>query len=238
MQIVDSAIIIATIPVKSNNNIVKMLTKSNGLQMAYVSSGTKRKTVKSAVIQPLSICQVRYVKNKNSSLPSLKEARIETPLLNIQIDIVKSTIALFIADFLNQALPEDNEEIFYEFIVNALKIFNEMEEGKSNYHLAFLLKMTKWLGIQPSLKKECNNYFDQKEGIFLTEVPNHPYYLSLKETQTLVRFLSCHWTEIGLLKLSALERKSLLHGITNYYIFHVPGFKKPRSLNVLEEVFN
>lgn len=238
MQIIDSAIIVATIPVKNNSNIVKMLTKSNGLQLVYLSSGLKKNSVKSAVLQPLSICMVRYVKNKNSSLPNLKEAKIESPLLNIQLDIFKSTIALFIADFLNQSLPEDHEEGFYEFVENALKIFNEMELGILNFHLSFLLKIGRWFGVQPTLKNKNNNYFDLKEGIFLLQVPNHPSYLSLQETQIFVQILSCEWTEIGVLKLSALERRSVLNGIINYYIFQVPGFKRPKSLNVLEEVFN
>ena len=64
MQIIDSAIILGTIQVKDNNNIVRMLTKSNGLQSAYLAATIKKKSAKSAVLQPLSICQVKYSKNK------------------------------------------------------------------------------------------------------------------------------------------------------------------------------
>jgi len=94
MQVVDSAIILGTVQVKSNNNVVKMFTRAHGLQSAYVSAGTKKKAAKNAVLQPLSICQVQYSTGKNMSLPNLKEARIEVPTLNIQMDIFKSTIAL------------------------------------------------------------------------------------------------------------------------------------------------
>lgn len=238
MQVVDKAIILGTIQVKSNNNIVKMFTREHGLQSAYVSAGTKKKAARNAVLQPLSICQVQYNTGKNTTIPSLKEARIELPLLNIQMDIFKSTIALFIADFLSQVLPEDHEEGFYEFVEKAIQIFNEIEEGKSNFHLAFLLKMSQWLGVQPSLNKERNNYFDLKEGVFLSGTPNHPYYLSNSETQTLAQFLQQGWSEIGQLKLTGAERRKLLNSIIHYYIFHVPGFKKPKSLSILEEVFS
>ena len=117
MQIVDSAIILGTVQVKDNNNVVKMFTKSNGLQSVYLVATTKKKSAKNAVLQPLSICQVKYLKNKKSSMPSLKEASIEVPLLNIQMDIFKSTVALFIADFLSEILPQDAEDRFFDFIL-------------------------------------------------------------------------------------------------------------------------
>lgn len=238
MQVVDEAIILGTIQVKNNNNVVKMFTKTHGLQSAYVSAGTKKKAAKNAVLQPLSICQVTYSTGKNSSLPNLREAKIEEPLLNIQMDIYKSTISLFIADFLAQVLPQDHEEGFYEFVVKSIQIFNEIEEGKSSFHLAFIVKISQWLGVQPTLNKERNNYFDLKEGIFLSGTPNHPYYLSIDETRVIAHLLQQGWYEIGQLKISNQERRKLLNSLIHYYTFHVPGFKKPKSLSILEEVFN
>lgn len=238
MQVADTAIILGTIQVKNNNNVVKMYTNRHGLVSAFVTAGTKKKAAKNAVLQPLSICQVQYNITKNASLPKLSEARIELPLLNIQMDILKSTIALFLADFLAQVLPEDHEDGFYEFVENAIQIFNEIEEGKANFHLAFLLKTSQWLGVQPTLNRERNNYFDLKEGVFLPGTPNHPYYLSNSETLTLAQFLQEDWSKIGSIKLSGPERRKLLNSIIHYYLFHVPGFKKPKSLSILEEVFS
>ncbi len=238
MQISDSAIILGTIQVKNNNNVVKMFTRRHGLESVFVSAGTKKKAAKNAVLQPLSICHVEYAISKNSTLPKLKEAKIDVPLLNIQMDIFKSTIALFLTDFLAQVLPQDHEEGFYDFVEKAIQIFNEIEEGKSNFHLAFLLKISMWLGVQPTLNNERNNYFDLKEGLFLSGTPNHPYYLSLSETQILAQFLQQEWIEIGQAKLTGAERRKLLNSIIHYYIFHVPGFKKPKSLGILEEVFS
>lgn len=238
MQIIDSAIILGTVQVKDNNNIVKMFTKSHGLQSVYLAASTKKKSAKNAVLQPLSICQVRYLKNKNSSIPSLKEASIDVPLLNIQMDIFKSTVALFIADFLSEVLPQDTEDQFFDFIKSSIQIFNEIEDGIPNYHIVFLLKLTQWLGIKPSVKKEYNNYFDLKEGEFLSHQPNHPNYLSIKETAIISKLLEVDWTDIAQIKLNGKLRRKLLNSIIHYYIFHVPGFKKPKALTILEEVFD
>ena len=238
MKIVDSAVILGTIQVKDNNNIVKMFTKSNGLQSVYLAAKTKKKNAKNAVLQPLSICQVKYSKNKNSSITSLNEATIDVPLFNIQMDIFKSTVALFIADFLFEVLPQDTEDNFFDFIKNSIQIFNEIEDGISNYHLVFLIKTTQWLGIKPSLKKEFNNYFDLKEGEFLSQQPNHSFYLSIEETKIIKRLLLVEWSHIAEIKINRKLRRKLLNTIIHYYIFHVPGFKKPKALTILEEVFD
>lgn len=238
MKIVDFAVILGTIQIKNNNNIVKMLTKSNGLQSVYLSATTKKKNAKNAVLQPLSLCQVKYSKNKNSSIPSLNEATIDVPLFNIQMDVFKSTVALFIADFLTEVLPQDTEDNFFDFIKNSIQIFNEIEDGIANYHLVFLMKTTQWYGIKPSLKKDFNNYFDLKEGEFLSQKPNHNHYLSIQETKIIKRLLLVEWSHIAEIKLNRKLRIKLLNSIIHYYIFHVPGFKKPKALTILEEVFD
>jgi len=238
MQIVDDAIILGKNQVKNNNHVVKVFTRNYGLQSVYVSAQKKKKSAKSAVLQPLSLCQIRFTKTKNSSLPILQEAKIEVPLLNIQMDVYKSTIALFTADFLTQVLPENTEEGFYDFIKNSIEMFNEMEDGKSNYHLVLLLKISKWLGIQPSKGNEINNFFDIKEATFSGIKPNHPHYLSIEETKIIHEILSTEWNEIQKIKITSIMRRKILNSIIHYYIFHIPGFKKPRALTILEEVFD
>ncbi|MBK21730.1 MAG: DNA repair protein RecO [Flavobacteriales bacterium] len=238
MQIVDDAIILGKNQVKNNNHVVKVFTRNYGLQSVYVSAQKKKKSAKSAVLQPLSLCQIRYTKTKNSSLPILQEAKIDVPLLNIQMDIYKSVIALFTADFLSQVLSENTEEGFYDFIKNSIQIFNEIEEGKSNYHLVLLLKISKWLGIQPSLGDGPNNFFDIKEATFSAVKPNHVNYLSIEETELILEILSIDWNEIQKIRITSTIRRKVLNSIIHYYIFHIPGFKKPKALSILEEVFD
>ena len=119
-----------------------------------------------------------------------------------------------------------------------LEMFNEMEDGKSNYHLVLLLKISKWLGIQPSKGNEINNFFDIKEATFSGIKPNHPHYLSIEETKIIHEILSTEWNEIQKIKITSIMRRKILNSIIHYYIFHIPGFKKPKALSILEEVFD
>ena len=77
-----------------------------------------------------------------------------------------------------------------------------------------------------------------KEGLFLIGTPNHPYYLSSTETQIFAQFLLCNWSNIGCIKLTGIQRRKLLNSLIKYYTFHISGFRKPKSLTILEEVFS
>lgn len=238
MEHVDLAIVLGAIEVKNNNNVVKFFTRNNGKVAVYVSAGTKKKAAKNAVLQPLSICQITYSTSKNSSIPKLKEARIEKPLLNIQMDISKSTIALFIAEFLQQILPEEQDEEQFEFLTGTLEILNEIQDGKGCFHLSFLLKCMRWVGIQPQILNERNNYFDLQEGSFKFASPNHPYYLGEAESGVVLFLLKSDWLQLGNLKITSAQKRRLLQAIMQYYKLHLTSFKKPQSLAILEEVFS
>ena len=58
MEVADSAIILGTIEVKNNNNIVKMFTHDYGLVSVYLPAGNKKKSARNAVLQPLSLIHI------------------------------------------------------------------------------------------------------------------------------------------------------------------------------------
>lgn len=238
MQDSDQAIILGTIAVKDNANVVKAFSRSHGLLSLYLSPSTKKKAAKNAVLQPLSLCEIVYTTNKRSSLLVLKEAKISAPLFGIQGDIFKNTMALFMADVLSKVIPEQADSELYEFIANAILLFNELEEGVANFHIAFLLRLSKWLGFFPHFADRNFTNFDLVEGQFIQGRPNHPQYLDHDETQIIARFLQTEWRDLNDIKLMGIHRRKLLNAIVEYYILHIPSFKEPKSLSILEEVFS
>ena len=50
--------------------------------------------------------------------------------------------------------------------------------------------------------------------------------------------LGTNFDTLSEIKISKRYKKLLLHDILDYYNFHVSGYKKPKSLTVLEQVFN
>lgn len=238
MQESDKAIVLGSVSVKNNANVIKAFSQNHGLLSLYLSPAAKKKAARNAVLQPLSLVELSYSSNKRSSLLNLKEARITHPLFGIQGDIFKNSMALFLADVLNKIVPEDHDKDLYDFMANAILLFNEVEEGKANFHIAFLLRLTKWLGFYPNFRDDPFSYLDLQEGEFINGKPNHPHYLNRAESNYIARFLQSEWSVMNEIKMVGKERGILLKAIINYYALHVPGFKEPKSLSILEEVFS
>lgn len=236
MQGSDIAVILGRVQVKNNNHVLKAISKELGLVSFYVSAGTKKKLARNAVLQPLSICQVVYSNNKKSSLLQLKEARLEHTLLNIQTNVVKSSIALFLAEFLQQVSPTENDDRFFNFLETAILMFNEIET--SNFHLWFMLQCTYFVGINPSVVDGENVKFDLKNGVFSKLIPNHPHYLNEEESNYIKFLLKEKGDNLDKAKIATSIKRKLIHNICQYYTFHFPGFSTPKSLSVLEEVFS
>jgi DNA repair protein RecO (recombination protein O) len=238
MQDSDKAIVLGSIAIKENANVVKVFTQNNGVLSLYLSPTAKKRAARNAVLQPLSLCEIIFTSNKKSTLYNLKEAKITTPLFGVQGNIFKNTIALFVADVLSKVVPEETDENLFEFLHNAILLFDELEEGIANFHIAFLLRLTKWLGFFPHFQEEAFTNFDLREGIFMKGRPNHPHYLNFEETQIIARFLKTTWEELNTIKIKGKERRILLAAIINYYTLHIPNFREPKSLSILEEVFS
>lgn len=238
MQDSDKAIVLGTISIKENANVVKVYTQNNGVLSLYLSPSAKKKSAKNAVLQALSLTEIVFSINKRSTLLTLKEAKITTPLFGIQGNIFKNTIALFLADVLSKVIPTETDENLFEFLCGAILLFDELEDGISNFHIAFLLRLTRWLGFFPHFQDEEFTNLDLKEGQFIKGRPNHPHYLNFNETQLIAQFLKTKWEDLDSIKIQGKERRKLLGAIINYYTLHIPSFKEPKSLSILEEVFS
>jgi len=125
---------------------------------------------------------------------------------------------------------EENENLF-TFLETALLWLDNHEEI-TNFHLIFLLQMTKFFGFFPN--KANGNYFEMIDGVF-SEYQGTSC-LNFQETVLLKKLLELKFDSSKKLFLAS-ERQQLLKIIIDYYSIHLDGFKKPKSLEVLKEVF-
>ena len=97
-----------------------------------------------------------------------------------------------------------------------------------------MLEMTKFLGFYPDTSETVFKFFDCNEGIFsafqgINCLSEHQTHLFKKLIN--LKFDSDQKVFAG------IERQTLLKILLDYYTFHLEGFKKPKSLDVLKEVF-
>ena len=80
------------------------------------------------------------------------------------------------------------------------------------------------------------NYFNLLEGNFTNKPGTHT--LTGRNIIQLKSLLGINFDGIALVKMNKSQRRELLRSLVNYYEIHLQGFRKPRSLDVLDEVFS
>jgi DNA repair protein RecO (recombination protein O) len=235
MLIKTKAIVISSLKYQEKSLIVKCFTLSDGIKSYFVPNAFsgKRNQQKNAFFQPLTILGIEaYHKNKGT-LERFKEVRIEVPFQTIPQDIYKTTITLFLSDVLHHALKEDGKnETLFTFLETALTWLDTHQEI-SNFHLITLLQLTRYLGFYPQTNSE-RPFFEMTEGVF---VPFQSLTcLSEEETNWFKKLVELKFSDEQKL-FSGKQRKMLLKILLDYYTLNIEGFQKPKSLEVLKEVF-
>ncbi len=237
MLVKTKAIVISALKFQEKSLIVKCFTLSNGLKSYFVRDAfSSRKTSqKIAYFQPFSILEIEAVHKNKGTLENFKEIKTAVAFQSIHTDVVKSTIVMFLSEMLHYSIQEEekNESLFV-FLETALTWLDHHDEV-SNFHLILLLEATKYLGFYPDVSESNLPYFDMIEGVF---VHFHGVNsLTEHETNLFKKLIDLRFDNSQKI-FHVIERQILLKILIDYYSFHLEGFKKPKSLEILKEIFS
>ncbi|MCL4128294.1 UNVERIFIED_CONTAM: hypothetical protein GTU68_010472 [Idotea baltica] len=237
MLITSKAIVLNAIKYGDYDLIVKCYTEQ-GLRSYLVKrifKATKGK-LSPAFFQPLTQLEITANYNNNRSLHFIKEAKISTPYITIPNNVIKQTMMVFLSEVLSHALKEEEEnQSLFRYIETAFQ-WLDSHKDTPNFHLVFLMNLTKYLGFYPE-KGVRFLYFDLIEGKFTNHVLSNQY-LSGKNLDLFKALLGTNFDVENELKLNKENRQDLLEILIQYFELHLPGFRKPRSLEVLKTVFS
>jgi DNA repair protein RecO (recombination protein O) len=237
MLVKTKAIVISSIKYQEKSLIVKCFTLSDGLKSYFVRDAfsSRKSNQKIAYFQPFSILEIEAVHKNKGTLENFKEIKLAIPFQTIHNSVTKSTIVLFLSEMMHYSIHEEEEnEALFTFLETAL-LWLDAHDEIANFHLIFLLEATKYLGFYPDTTNIDLPYFEMTEGIFtpfnaISSLSNH-------ETQLFKKLLELKF-ESDLKTFHVIERQILLKILIDYYSFHLEGFRKPKSLDVLKEVFS
>lgn len=153
---------------------------------------------------------------------------------------VKSTIVMFVAEFLTKVLREESSDpLLYQYIEQSLTWLDTSTRQYSNFHLVFLMRMTHFIGIEPPSHAPSTHhcYFDLMGSEYTTLQPLHQHYLTPEETSRLRYILHMNYDNMHLYPLSHNQRRRILEIINTYYSLHLPAFGELKSLEVLRDIF-
>ncbi len=239
MQVTTRAIVLSSIKYGDTSLIVKMFTASDGLR-TYLLKGilkTKKGKLKIAYFQPLTQLEIVAVHRNKGSMERLQEVRVAYPYESLHTDVVKNALAFFLAEMMSNSIQEEerNEGLF-RFLEAAFQWVDHNRQIE-NFHLYFLLEVTKYLGFYPDMSPPRSEYFDLQDGQFTSRPSPNPM-ITGEELRLFEALLGTNFDAIHTIRISKKERQAVLDKIVLYFELHLHGFRKPRSLEVLNEVFN
>lgn len=238
MLITNKAIVLSKVRYNDNHLIVKCYTQQRGITSYLVHNAFKNKRNKTiAYFQPLSQLHLEEKYKQNQSLQYINEVKTSYTYRTIHTNILKSSIALFLAEILNSTLNEEEQNTsLFDYLETALQ-WLDAENNFSNFHLLFLLNLTRYLGFYPENTSISSSIFNLETGAFEHQILNK-YSISKENNIILKELLGMKFDVLNTLQINAKQRRDFLSMLLVYFELHLGYFKKPKSLEVFNQVFN
>lgn len=240
MIVSTKAIVISKIKYKDNDLIVKCYTQEFGVISYLVRNvlKTKKGKFKPAYFQPLILLEVEADHKENRSLQYLRDIKLNIHYNSLHTNVIKSTIVMFLSEVLSGILIEEEEnKSLYSFLETTLIWFDETEVN-TNFHLLFLTELTKYLGFYPeTLNTDNIKYFNLEEGKFQISKTNSNC-VNGDNLTILKQLLGTKFDDSRLLEITSFQKRNFLSMILLYFKLHLDGFKHPKSVSILNQVFS
>ena len=234
------AIVLHSLKYGESRLIVDMFTRTFGRQSFIVSiPKTTKSKIKKQFFQPLTLLEIETDLRPKLQLQKLNDVRLLTPFASIPFEPDKLAISLFVAEFLYYALrSEQRNELLYDYLENSIMWLDGQQTNFANFHLVFLLRLTRFLGFYPNLDDyEDGDYFDLRESEFMSNPPVHRDFLHPEEAQKVQLMMRMDFPTMHLFRMSHDDRNRLLEVSIKYYRLHLPDFPEMKSIEVLQALY-
>ena len=231
-------IVLNKIRYSENSLIIHVLTQNDGKQ-SFLMKGvfSKKSKNKISCIDYLNFVDIVSWKGNSSDLYLVKEIQMAYHFKTIASDFYKKTIALFISELLYRCvhIPEFDIQL-YSFVEESILELDHKEKQFSDFHLRFMTKFTKYLGIVPinNFSKQ-NKFFDIKSASFFPVITDLNSGFEEKSSIILNSYLSEEMTSEN---FSLIDRNQFLDDLIRFYAYHLTQFTGLKSLKVLKSVLN
>ena len=213
-------IVLSFIKFKESSIICKIYTESFGLQSYIVNGVRSSNKTKMSLFQPLTILDLVVYNKSSVNIQRLKEMKIDVIYMTNHTDIKKISVCIFLSELLSKILSnEPNQNEKFNFLYNSFLIYDSLEKNIKNFHIQFLLKLTKFFGFQISDSSQITKaYLNKKEqNDFVMDCISMDYNSKIHSNYS--------------------ERNDVLNSLIIYFSQSLGVNIKLKSLQVLKEVF-
>ena len=234
-------IVLYSLPYNDKYIIINMYTESFG-RVAYLARNThgRKSKVSRALLQPLSILDMEVEHLNNRDLQRIKEAKRSFAATQLHCHPVKNAITLFLSEVLYRIIQEKEPNgPLFDYLYRSIKWLEVADEGIANFHLAFLLQLSAYIGIRPNGDTfKAGFFFDLINGVFTGSLPEHNNYLSKEDAIVFERLLRINYENMALCTFKRQERTTILRYMIKYYRLHTSDFPEIKSLTVMQSLFD
>ena len=233
-------LVLSALKYNDTNDIVEVFTRRHGrVSFIVARSRGKRGGVRSVLFRPLSQLRLTWAERGRGGLRRIKAAEVARPYTSLPYEPVKSAVGLFLGEFLHRTLRhEEADEALYEYVGAALDWYDMAAEGHANFHIVFLMRMTRFLGFFPNIEGYApGSCFDLIAGSFTGIAPTHRHFVPTGEAGLLPMLMRMTFDTMHLFRFTRSERNRLLDLLIEYYRLHTADFPELKSVSVLRELF-
>lgn len=232
------AVVLHTFRYGESSHIVRLFTRSHGLLACMAKGSGRRSPLPAVLMQPFSLVDALIDVRPNRQFQFLRECAPDVSIGDVQADPAKNGVAFFLCEILCRVLqqsPPDAE--LFDFVRRSIIFFDGAEKGIANFHLAFLIELTHYLGFFPNLSDfRAGAFFDMANGLFVDRQTT-PDTLDAQQTEAFVQLMRMNYANMQLFALSRAQRNDILEHILTYYRLHLPELGELKSLGVLRQLY-
>ena len=233
------ALVIKSIKQGETSLIVSCYLEEIGYRSFLVKGlyGSKKSRFSKAHFFPLNLININYSFNEKKNLGFIKEVKSEVLFNTIHSDVQKSSVIVFLSEILNNVFREElevNQDLF-DFLLNSLIWYDNVIEC-NNYHIKFLLELSKYIGFHPNIISENDPYLCLESGT-TSKIKPSGGSINGEDLKLFKKLLGMKFEDLNTISISRESRTRILKKIINYYSLHLQMFKTPKSINVFAEVF-
>lgn len=219
--------------------IAKIYTEEFGIQSYLVKGARSKKSrISISLFQPLTLVELVAYRKEKSSLHHLKEIKSLYQFTSIPIDIIKSTISIFVNELLYRSIKEEEPNpALFEFIFSAMQWLDLSLINYQNFHLVFAMILSRYLGFYPRGNfSDSTPIFDLVEGCFESKMSASHQCIDETHSELFSKICNSSFENMNTIKMNGELRTQIAEKIVIFYQHHLANFEELKSLDVLKSI--
>lgn len=230
-----------TVKYSDSSSIVTLWTRERGRISAVVPSGSGREAQRRrAIMMPLGTFEAVAAGSAGTDIVRLRDVRSSGLSVAASADPLKSTVAIFIAEFLYTVLRDSAPDgHMSDFIFDWTAILAAAPRQRlANFPIAFIYNIGRFLGVEPDVGTYSPGaYFDMRQGRFTSTLPlGHSRVLDPDAARVVLTLARLNRRNYHLLRLNRMQRNQILDLMLEYYNMHLAPLTSITSLDILRAV--